>query len=235
MGGKRKGLTSEEREELVRLRRENRRLQGDVEVSRAGYYQRKKDMAWARELSDAELTAKIRQVHDESKGTYGSPRVHRELLARQVGCGRRRVRRLMRLAGLEGRCQKRWRKTTIQDPAAQGEALDLIRRHFGPGEVLDARYVGDCQSAPIPHPRDGKASPPTCAPVVPLVLPLPYGCRQAVCVDRGRSIRRCRGGRRRRRHVFQRVVVRGRPSTTSCAGRSSGCCRMGRGQRRSDI
>ena len=49
----------------------------------------------------------------------------------------------MRVAGLEGRCKKRWRKTTIQDPAAQAEALDLIRRHFGPSEVLDARYVGD--------------------------------------------------------------------------------------------
>ena len=38
---------------------------------------------------------------------------------------------------------KRWRRTTIQDPAAQAETLDLIQRHFGPSEVLDARYVGD--------------------------------------------------------------------------------------------
>jgi hypothetical protein len=49
----------------------------------------------------------------------------------------------MRAHGLEGRCKKRWRKTTIQDPAATAEALDLIQRHFGPSEVLDARYVGD--------------------------------------------------------------------------------------------
>ena len=62
---------------------------------------------------------------------------------RGVACGRRRVRRLMRLHGLEGRCKKRWRKTTIADPAAQADALDLIQRHFGPSEVLDARYVGD--------------------------------------------------------------------------------------------
>ena len=60
-----------------------------------------------------------RAIHAESKGTYGSPRVHRELLDRGVACGRRRVTRLMRLAGLEGRCKKRWRKTTVADPDAE--------------------------------------------------------------------------------------------------------------------
>jgi transposase InsO family protein len=112
------------------------------EVSRAAYYQRKKHVPSPRQVSDAELVAKIREVHDDSDGTYGSPRVHKELLARDVACGRRRVRRLMVAEGLEGRCKKRWRTTTIADPAAQA-GFDLIQRHFGPGEVLDARYVGD--------------------------------------------------------------------------------------------
>jgi len=48
----------------------------------------------------------------------------------------------MRCAGLEGRAKKRWRKTTIADPAAEA-ALDLIQRAFGPGAVVDRRYVGD--------------------------------------------------------------------------------------------
>jgi transposase InsO family protein len=113
------------------------------QVSRAAYYQRKQQIPSARERSDAELMEQIRQVHDDSDATYGPPRVHRELLERGVACGRRRVRRLMRTHGLEGRGKKRWRKTTIQDPAAQAEALDLIQRHFGPSEVLDVRYVGD--------------------------------------------------------------------------------------------
>jgi transposase InsO family protein len=113
------------------------------QVSRAAYYQRKKQVPSARQVADDELIELIRQVHEESDGTYGSPRVCRELLDRGTVCGRRRVRRLMRIDGLEGRCKKRWRKTTIQDPAAEAEALDLIQRHFGPGEVLDARYVGD--------------------------------------------------------------------------------------------
>jgi transposase InsO family protein len=52
------------------------------------------------------------------------------------------VTRLMRLAGLEGRCKKRYRKTTTPDPAAE-RARDLIEREFGPCEEIDRRYVGD--------------------------------------------------------------------------------------------
>jgi transposase InsO family protein len=113
-----------------------------LEVSRAAYYQRRNGAPSARVVTDAELTTKIKAIHTESKGTYGSPRVHQELAHRQVVCGRRRVTRLMRLAGLEGRCKKRWRKTTVADPEAEA-AKDLIQRHFGPTEEIDRRYVGD--------------------------------------------------------------------------------------------
>jgi putative transposase len=112
------------------------------EVSKSAYYERKKHVPSVRDISDIELTAKITAVHTESGGTYGSPRIHHELVSRGTACGRRRVRRLMRRAGLEGRCKKRWRKTTIPDPAAEA-AKDLIQRHFGPCEELDRRYVGD--------------------------------------------------------------------------------------------
>jgi putative transposase len=112
------------------------------EVSRAAYYQRRNGEPSARDLSDAELTATITEIHTESAGTYGSPRVHRELRRRGVTCGRRRVVRLMRRAGLEGRCKKRWRKTTIANPDVEA-AKDMIRRHSRPGVELDRRYVGD--------------------------------------------------------------------------------------------
>ena len=115
---------------------------GLLEVSRAAYYQRRNGEASMREVTDAELTKKITAVHEESKGTYGSPRVHRELRDRGFSCGKRRVTRLMRIAGLEGRCKKRWRKTTVVDPDAE-RALDLIQRHFGPCTEIDRRYVGD--------------------------------------------------------------------------------------------
>jgi hypothetical protein len=112
------------------------------EVSRAAYYQRRNCEPSARELSDVELTEQISEIHTDSNGTYGSPRVTRELRHRGVACGRRRVRRLMRLAGLEGRAKKRWRTTTIPDPDVE-RARDLIQRHFGPCPEIDRRYVGD--------------------------------------------------------------------------------------------
>ena len=113
-----------------------------LEVSKSAYYQRAKAIPSAREVSDAELLEKIKAIHTESKGTYGAPRIHKELLHRHVACGKRRVTRLMRMAGLEGRCKKRWRTTTVADPDAEA-ARDLIQRHFGPCTELDRRYVGD--------------------------------------------------------------------------------------------
>jgi len=113
-----------------------------LEVSKSAYYQRRNGAPSQRELTDAELLKQITAIHQESKGTYGAPRIHKELLHRHVACGKRRVTRLMRAAGLEGRCKKRWRKTTVPDPQAE-LARDLIQRHFGPCEEMDRRYVGD--------------------------------------------------------------------------------------------
>ena len=87
------------------------------EVSRAAYYQRKKQIPSARDVSDGELVEQIRLVHDDSDGTYGSPRVHKELLHQGHHVGKRRVTRLMRANGLEGRCKRRWRRTT---PTSKG-------------------------------------------------------------------------------------------------------------------
>jgi putative transposase len=115
---------------------------GLLEVSRAAYYQRRNGAPCQRDITDAELVKQIIVIHDESKGTYGAPRIHKELLHRHIAASKRKVTRLMRQAGLEGRCKKRWRKTTVVNPEAE-LARDLIQRHFGPCEEFDRRYVGD--------------------------------------------------------------------------------------------
>ena len=89
------------------------------EVSTSAFYARRKGTPSARQLSDAELLCQISVIHKESKGTYGAPRIHKELLHRHVAVGKRKVTRLMRAAGLEGRCKKRWCKTTVADPDAE--------------------------------------------------------------------------------------------------------------------
>jgi transposase InsO family protein len=114
-----------------------------LEVSRAAYYEQRKHEPSHRELTDRELIDKIVAIHKESKSTYGAPRIHRALRDQGVHVGRKRVARLMAGAGLVGRCPKRWRKTTIPDPAAESKAVDLICRAFGPGVELDRRWCGD--------------------------------------------------------------------------------------------
>jgi transposase InsO family protein len=116
-----------------------------LEVSRSAYDERKKAIPSARDSTDAELTERIKEVHDDSKGTYGYLRVRKALADQGVVVGTWRVRRLMRAAGLEGRAKKRWRTTTVPDPEAEA-AKDLIQRHFGPCDELDRRYVGDITS-----------------------------------------------------------------------------------------
>jgi putative transposase len=113
-----------------------------LKVSRAAYYQRRHGAPSARHAADAALSARITIIHTESKGTYGSPRVHQALRRQDISCGKRRVARLMRAAGLEGRRKKRWRTTTIADPAAD-RARDLIQRDFAPRPGTDRRYAGD--------------------------------------------------------------------------------------------
>jgi transposase InsO family protein len=114
-----------------------------LEVSRAAYYQWSAHTPTARELSDAELTERIKVIHDASKGTYGAPRIHAQLRRDGIHCGKKRVARLMVRAGLAGRCPRRWRTTTIADPDAESRALDLVKRVFGTDTRLDARWCGD--------------------------------------------------------------------------------------------
>ncbi|MGH9427123.1 MAG: IS3 family transposase, partial [Terriglobia bacterium] len=55
------------------------------------------------------MVTAIRRIFEASDGTYGSPRVQRELLAEGFEVSRRRVERLMRAAGLRGRVVRVYR------------------------------------------------------------------------------------------------------------------------------
>jgi transposase InsO family protein len=114
-----------------------------LEVSRSAYYAQRDDAQTTRERGDAELIEQITAVHDESKGTYGAPRVHAELRQRGRRHGRKRIARLMRRAGVRGQAPRRWKKTTIPDPAAAARA-DLIGRDFTAGAAgINTRWCGD--------------------------------------------------------------------------------------------
>jgi transposase InsO family protein len=115
-------------------------------VSRSAYYADAATQAAggsARARQDAVLTGKIIQLHDDSYGIYGSPRVHADLAEAGLQHGRKRVARLMREAGVYGKTRRRFVKTTIADPNAAARP-DLVNRDFSTdATALNKRWCGD--------------------------------------------------------------------------------------------
>jgi putative transposase len=80
-------------------------------VSRSGFYAWVRRGRSRRSQDDEELGAEIARIHRDSRGTYGSPRVH-ELLKRQgIRCSNKRVARLMRELGLRARVSGLYRRS----------------------------------------------------------------------------------------------------------------------------
>jgi putative transposase len=114
-------------------------------VSASGYYAWQRRAGSRRRRADAALLEQIRDSHRRSRGTYGAPRIHRDLRAAGVRVGRKRVARLLTQAGLRGVSRRKWPVTTVR--AAQVlPAPDLVQRAFtatGPNQlwVADITYI----------------------------------------------------------------------------------------------
>ena len=114
-------------------------------VSSRGYYSWLGREPSDRAEEDARLTQKIRKIHKESRGTYGAPRVHAELIEQGERVGVKRVARLMRLDGLQGVTRRKKVRTTQRDKDAR-RAPDLVDRDFtadGPDRLwtADITYI----------------------------------------------------------------------------------------------
>jgi putative transposase len=86
-------------------------------VSRSGYYDWERRAPSDRALTDAWLIEQIKQIHGEHRGVYGWRRIHAELrMAHGIGVSGKRVRRLMRQAGVSGLVRRKRGRTTIRVP-----------------------------------------------------------------------------------------------------------------------
>jgi putative transposase len=85
-------------------------------------------------------------IHQDSRWTYGVPRIHAELRDEGVRCSRKRVARLMREAGIEGCHRRRTIRTTQR--AAEAEVVpDLVERNFHP-EAPNRLWLSDFTYVP---------------------------------------------------------------------------------------
>jgi putative transposase len=114
-------------------------------VSPSGYFAWRSRLASPRQREDLVLLAHIRSAFARSHGTYGSPRLTRELQDEGLEVGRRRTARLMRENGLKARQKRRFKRTTDSHHALP-VAPNLLEQDFsaeGPNQkwAADISYV----------------------------------------------------------------------------------------------
>lgn len=111
-------------------------------VNRTAFHAWERRPPCERELQDAWLTDKIKQIHARARGVYGARRVDAELrLGHGIRVGRKRIERLMREAGISGLVRRKRGRTTIRVPGVR-VADDLVRRNFTPA-APDVLWVAD--------------------------------------------------------------------------------------------
>jgi transposase InsO family protein len=118
-------------------------------LSRSGFYR------WlaaaparaARAEAEAELAEKIRAIHAEFDGTYGSPRITAELREGGQRVNHKRVERVMRRCGIVGVHLRKKVRTTVPEPSGR-KVPDLIKRQFS-APAPNQRYVGDITYLPV--------------------------------------------------------------------------------------
>ena len=111
-----------------------RRMCRVLGVSRSGYYSYLRRGLSRRHEENHRLVERIKQIWQEARGVYGSPRITAELRAQGFVCGKNRIARLMRDNGIKARTKKKFRITTKSDhnfPIAE----DLVERDFSASRI----------------------------------------------------------------------------------------------------
>jgi len=125
-----------------------RELCAAFEVTVSGYHAWDGRLPGPRAQANAALLPLITQAHQESRQTYGSPRVTRWLHERGHRCGRMRVARLMKANGLSPRPRRRFRPLRLTDSGHDFPVAPNLLAHRMPTLQPDAVWVADITYVP---------------------------------------------------------------------------------------
>lgn len=112
-----------------------------LKASRSGYYEWRNRAPSARALADRALLPKIRHLHVASREAYGAVKTWKALNQQGVSCGKHRVARLRRDAGIEARRTRRFR-IAVEHHKMPAVAPDLVQRQFH-ADAPNRIWVGD--------------------------------------------------------------------------------------------
>ena len=112
-----------------------------LQVSRSGYYAWRVRPESQRAKTDRELITLIRQIHEDTDGVYGAAKITAELNEQGYPCGRHKVARLMRIAGLKG-CPKTTFKVTTQRDPKHAVADNVLKQDFT-AKGMNQRWSSD--------------------------------------------------------------------------------------------
>lgn len=101
------------------------------EVSESGYYTWRKRDRSAKEGKELSLVRKIEEIHQGSRGSYGSPRILRVLKGLGESCNKTKVERLMKKNGIRAKTKRKFRVTTDSKHNLP-VAPNLLDRNFSP-------------------------------------------------------------------------------------------------------
>lgn len=112
-----------------------------LEVSRSGYYDWRDRPESTRSRENRDLTEKIVLFFQESEETYGSPKIHEDLVEEGIRCSKNRVARLMRVNGLKSVRKKKFKVTT--DSAHSHPVADNVLSRDFTADAPNQKWVGD--------------------------------------------------------------------------------------------
>ena len=121
-----------------------------LDVSASGFYAWRTRPPCQRAIADELLMARVRIAHEASNGSYGAPRIHRDLQEDGVRVGKKRVARIMRVKGLVARPPTRSTVRTTDSSHDHAIAPNLLERRFDANgiQALDRVWVSDLTYVP---------------------------------------------------------------------------------------
>lgn len=117
------------------------RMSNVLGLSVSSYYAYANRKPSKRSVENERLLSGIKQIHQQSRQTYGSPRIYKELKANGESCSRKRVANIMKQSGIQAKMQKRFKVTTKANPSAL-PAPNLLQQDFS-AQGINQRWVAD--------------------------------------------------------------------------------------------